>query len=155
MSKTFELSRRHLLAGALLHPLVGARAAAARTVAEVWKDPSCGCCKDWIAHLEQAGFELRVQDTGNTAARAQFGMPAKFGSCHTARIAGYTIEGHVPAQEIRRLLQAKPKAVGLAVPGMPVGSPGMDGPAYGQRKDPYDVILVKADGSSTVYKSYR
>ena len=82
-------------------------------------------------------------------------MPIKFGSCHTARIGGYTIEGHVPAREIQRLLQEKPKAVGLAVPGMPVGSPGMDGPAYGQRKDPYDVILVKADGSSTVYKSYR
>ena len=155
MSKTFELSRRQLLAGALLLPLVGARAAVGRTVVEVWKDPSCGCCKDWIALMEQAGFELRVHETGNTGARAQFGMPAKFGSCHTARIAGYTFEGHVPARDIQRLLQEKPKAVGLAVPGMPVGSPGMDGPSYGQRKDPYDVILVKADGSSSVYQTYR
>ena len=155
MAKTFELNRRHLLAGALLLPLVGARAAAVRTLGEVWKDPSCGCCKDWIAHMEQAGFELRVHETGNTAVRVKFGMPEKFGSCHTARIAGYTFEGHVPAREIQRLLQEKPKAVGLAVPGMPVGSPGMDGPSYGQRKDPYDVILVKADGNSTVFKSYR
>jgi len=155
MSKTLELSRRHLLAGALLLPLVGARAAVGRPVVEVWKDPSCSCCKDWITHMEQAGFELRVHDSGNTAARARFGMPVKFGSCHTARIGGYTIEGHVPAREVQRLLEEKPKAVGLAVPGMPVGSPGMDGPAYGQRKDSYDVILVKADGSSTVYQSYR
>lgn len=155
MSKTLELSRRDLLAGALLLPLVGARAAVGRPVVEVWKDPSCGCCKDWITQMEQSGFELRVHDSGNTAARARFGMPVKFGSCHTARIGGYTIEGHVPAREVQRLLQEKPQAVGLAVPGMVVGSPGMDGPSYGQRKDPYDVILVKADGSSTVYKSYR
>ena len=155
MLSTFELSRRHLVVGVLLLPLVGARAVTVRTVAEVWKDPNCGCCKDWIAHMEQAGFEVRVHETGNAGARAQFGMPTKFGSCHTARIAGYTIEGHVPAREIQRLLQEKPTAVGLAVPGMVVGSPGMDGPSYGQRKDPYDVILVKADGSSTVFKSYR
>lgn len=155
MSTTLELRRRHLLAGALLLPLVGARAAVGSTVVEVWKDPSCGCCKDWITHMERAGFKLRVHDSGNTAARARFGMPVKFGSCHTARIGGYTIEGHVPAREVQRLLQEKPQAVGLAVPGMVVGSPGMDGPAYGQRKDPYDVILVKADGSSIVYQSYR
>ena len=155
MSKNLELNRRHLLAGALLLPLVGARAAVGRPVVEVWKDPSCGCCKDWITHMEQSGFELRVHDSGNTAARARFGMPVKFGSCHTARIGGYTIEGHVPARDIQRLLQEKPQAVGLTVPGMPVGSPGMDGPAYDQRKDSYDVILVKADGSSTVYQSYR
>lgn len=154
MSKAFELSRRHLLAGALLLPLVGARAAVDRPVVEVWKDPSCGCCKDWITHIERAGFELRVHDSGNTAARARFGMPAQFGSCHTARIGGYTIEGHVPAREIQRLLQEKPQAVGLAVPGMVVGSPGMDGPAYGKRRDPYDVVLVKADGSGTIYQSY-
>lgn len=155
MSKTFELRRRRLLAGALLAPLVGASAATQRSVVEVWKDPNCGCCKDWMLLLEQAGFELRTHDIGNTNARAQFGIPVKLGSCHTARIGGYTIEGHVPVREIQRLLQEKPKAVGLAVPGMPIGSPGMDSPAYAGRKDPYDVLLVKADGSSSVYKSYR
>jgi len=82
-------------------------------------------------------------------------MPAQYGSCHTARIGSYTIEGHVPAREIRRLLKEKPVAVGLSVPAMPIGSPGMDGPEYGGRKDPYDVLLIKQDGSATSYQSYR
>ena len=122
---------------------------------EVWKDPNCGCCKDWVAVLEKAGFKVRVLDTGNNGARAKLGMPAKLGSCHTARVARYVVEGHVPVREIQRLLREKPKALGLAVPGMPVGSPGMDGPVYAGRKDPYDVLLVQADGSSSVYNSYR
>lgn len=155
MRTSIELQRRHLLFGTLLLPLASAWAAPGRTAVEVWKDPSCGCCKDWIVYLEKAGFEVRVHDTGNTGVRAQLGMPVKFGSCHTARIGGYVIEGHVPVREIQRLLKEKPKAVGLTVPGMTIGSPGMDGPAYGKRKDPYDVLLVKADGSSTVYQSYR
>jgi hypothetical protein len=126
----------------------------AATPVEVWKDPNCGCCQDWIAHLEQNGFAVTVQDRGNTAARARLGMPQKFGSCHTALVQGYVIEGHVPAADIRRLLQDRPKALGLAVPGMPIGSPGMDGPAYGGRRDPYQVLLVQRDGSSQVFKSY-
>lgn len=150
-----DLPRRRWLAGALLLPLTGAWAAPSRPPVEVWKDPSCGCCKDWIAHLEKAGFEVRVHETGNASARTRLGIPAKLGSCHTASIEGYAIEGHVPAREIQRLLREKPKAVGLAVPGMPVGSPGMDGPVYGNRKDAYDVLLVRADGISTVYQSYR
>lgn len=154
MSKTFEQSRRQLLVGALLLPLVGACAAPSAAV-EVWKDPNCGCCKDWITHMEQAGYAVQVHETGNTDVRAKLGIPVKFGSCHTALIGGYAIEGHVPAGDIQRLLREKPKAVGLAVPGMPIGSPGMDGPAYGNRKDPYDVLLVKADGTSTVYQSHR
>ena len=155
MKTRIDLQRRHLLLGTLLLPLAGAWAAPGRTAVEVWKDPSCGCCKDWIVYLEKAGFEVRVHDTGNTGVRAQLGMPVKFGSCHTARIGGYVIEGHVPVSEIQRLLREKPKAVGLTVPGMTIGSPGMDGPEYGKRKDPYDVLLVKADGTSTVYQSYR
>lgn len=155
MRTSIKLQRRHLLLGTLLLPMVSAWAAPGGTAVEVWKDPSCGCCKDWIVYLEKAGFEVRVHDTGNTGVRAQLGMPVKFGSCHTARIGGYVIEGHVPVREIQRLLKEKPKAVGLTVPGMTIGSPGMDGPAYGKRKDPYDVLLVKADGTSTVYQSYR
>jgi len=81
-------------------------------------------------------------------------MPEKYGSCHTAKVNGYVLEGHVPAREIRRLLQEKPKAVGLSVPNMPVGSPGMDGPEYGGRKDPYNVMLVNQDGSAKVYQAY-
>jgi hypothetical protein len=97
---------------------------------------------------------VQVFDTGNTAVRKRLGLPDKFGSCHTALISGYVVEGHVNAREIRRLLAEKPKAIGLSVPGMPVGSPGMDGPEYGGRKDPYDVVLVLPDGSARVYQSY-
>lgn len=121
---------------------------------EVWKDPNCGCCKDWVSHLEAGGFQVRVHDSGNTAARARLGIPDKLGSCHTAQVGGYAIEGHVPARDIHRLLKERPKAIGLAVPGMPVGSPGMDAPVYGGRKDPYDVLLVLKDGNARIYQPY-
>ncbi len=149
-----KMNRRHVLASALLLPAVSVWAIPKRTVVEVWKDPSCGCCKDWVAILEKAGFEVRVSETGNNGARAQLGIPANLGSCHTARVAGYALEGHVPVREIQRLLREKPKAVGLAVPGMPVGSPGMDGPFYKGRKDPFAVLLVQRDGSTSVYQNY-
>jgi len=129
-----------------------------RPQVEVWKDPDCGCCKDWVTHLEANGFQVRVHDSGNTAARKRLGIPEKLGSCHTAEVGvpgkRYALEGHVPAREVHRLLKEAPQAVGLAVPGMPVGSPGMDAPLYGGRKDPYDVLLVLQDGSSRVYQSY-
>lgn len=121
---------------------------------EVWKDPNCGCCKDWVAHLQQSGFVVQVFETGNTRMRQQLGIAQSLGSCHTARVGGYAIEGHVPAKDILRLLREKPAAVGLAVPGMPVGSPGMDGAIYQGRKDPYDVLLIRKDGSTTVFQSY-
>lgn len=124
------------------------------TPLEVWKDPNCGCCHDWVLHMEAAGFTVKVHDTGNNAVRARLGLPQKLGSCHTALVGGYLIEGHVPAGDVRALLQQKPKALGLAVPGMPIGSPGMDGPAYGNRRDPYDVLLVARDGSTRVFKSH-
>jgi hypothetical protein len=123
-------------------------------VLQVWKDPNCGCCKDWVAYLQQDGFQVQVFETGNTAVRKRLGLPDKYASCHTALIGGYVVEGHVNAREIRRLLAEKPKAIGLSVPDMPVGSPGMDGPEYGGRKDPYDVVLVLPDGSARVYQSY-
>ena len=89
---------------------------------------------------------------GNTAVRQRLGVPIRFGSCHTATVGGYAIEGHVPAREIHRLLKHRPAGIGLAVPAMPAGSRGMDGPAYGQRKDPYDVLLIANDGSTTTYQ---
>lgn len=131
-----------------------ARGNAERPLVEVWKAPTCGCCKDWIAHLQTNGFAVKAHDTGNSDARKRLGMPLQFGSCHTARVGGYTIEGHVPAREIRRLLAERPAAIGLAVPAMPVGSPGMDGPEYRGRRDPYDVLLVRQNGSASVYQSY-
>ncbi len=123
-------------------------------VLQVWKDPNCGCCNDWVAILRREGFEVQTFDSGNTAMRQRLGMPMQFASCHTALIDGYVIEGHVNPAEIKRLLAERPKALGLAVPGMPIGSPGMDGPEYGNRRDPYDVLLVQKDGSSRVYQSY-
>ncbi len=161
-------ARRQWLTTAL--PLLGAGAAIALlpglsraatntptpipTPLEVWKDPNCGCCQDWVDHMQANGFAVKVHDTGNNAVRARLGLPQKLGSCHTALVGGYVVEGHVPASDVRALLQQKPKALGLAVPGMPVGSPGMDGPAYGDRRDPYDVLLVAHDGSTRVFKSY-
>jgi len=121
---------------------------------QVWKDPNCGCCGDWVEYLRADGFTVQVNDVGNTAIRQRLGLPAKYGSCHTGLIAGYVIEGHVNAREIRRLITERPNALGLAVPGMPVGSPGMDGEVYGNRRDPYDVLLVMRDGTSRVYASY-
>ena len=148
--------RRLLLAAAAiaLPTWALAQKAATATAIEVWKSPTCGCCKDWITHLQANGFKATVHDNGNTDQRAALGMPIRYGSCHTALVGGYAIEGHVPARELRRLLAEKPKAVGLAVPAMPLGSPGMDGPVYGGRKDAYDVLLVLADGSAKVYQSY-
>ena len=153
---TFHSQRRQLLTSAALLGLTstGLAFAQASQSIEVWKDPNCGCCKDWIAHIEKSGFKVTVKESGNNAVRAGLGMPQKYGSCHTALIQGYVIEGHVPASDIQRLLKDKPKALGLAVPGMRVGSPGMDGPAYGGRHDRYEVLLVLKDGSSKVFNTY-
>lgn len=131
-----------------------AASAAGKPLVDVWKSPTCGCCKDWIRHLEAHGFMVRVHDDGNTDARARLGMPLRYGSCHTASVGGYAIEGHVPAREVWRLLRERPQAVGLAVPAMPIGSPGMDGPEYGGRRDPYQVLLVQRNGRSAVYQDY-
>lgn len=131
--------------------------AAGKPLLEVWKSPTCGCCQDWIAHLQASGFQVTVHDVSEAAKagqRLKLGLPDRFGSCHTGLIDGYVVEGHVPAREITRLLRERPKAVGLAVPGMPVGSPGMDGPLYQGRKDAYAVLLVQKDGNATVYQSY-
>lgn len=146
------------LAGTALPVL--ASSPAQKTAVEVWKDPNCGCCQDWVAHMEANGFAVTMRQTGNAAVRARLGLPQRLGSCHTALVEGYLLEGHVPAADVRKLLKERPKALGLAVPGMPVGSPGMDGPAYQGRKDPYDVLLVtrntaNGDASTRVFTSYR
>lgn len=153
--------RRHLLSLplALALPLAApawaqAQKKTALPPVQVWKDPNCGCCQDWIDHMKAAGFSVQTHDSGNAAVRRRLGLAERYGSCHTALVGGYVVEGHVPAREVRRLLAEKPAALGLAVPGMPVGSPGMDGPVYGGRQDPHDVLLVRRDGSSEAYQSY-
>ena len=128
--------------------------AQARPLVEVWKDLNCGCCGDWVSHMEASGFRVQVHDTGNAPVRKRLGVPEQLGSCHTALVGGYALEGHVPAREVHRLLNERPRAIGLTVPGMPVGSPGMDGAIYKGRKDPYDVILLLAGDKSRVYESY-
>lgn len=122
---------------------------------KVYKSPTCGCCDDWIVHLEENGFSVSSFNEGNSDARKRLGMPARFGSCHTGEIDGYAIEGHVPAREVLRLIDEKPQAIGLSVPAMPRGSPGMDGPMYGNVVDPYDVLLIDKNGEASVYESYR
>jgi hypothetical protein len=149
-------TRRHVLGGALamLAMSAGVQAQTPAVPMEVWKDPNCSCCKEWVSHLERNGFKVKVNDTGNNAMRTKLGIDKKYGSCHTAVVAGYAIEGHVPARDIQRLIKEKPQAIGLAVPGMPVGSPGMDGAVYGDRKDTYDVMLLAKGGGATVYQHY-
>jgi hypothetical protein len=127
-------------------------ASAAGPVIEVYKSATCGCCKEWVKHLQANGFQVNAHDVANPSDyRQKFGMPDQYGSCHSATVQGYALEGHVPAADIKRLLATRPKATGLAVPAMPLGSPGMEGP----RKDPYDVFLVQQGGKATVYKHYQ
>lgn len=147
--------RQLLVAAAAVAALPLAAATPQRVLVEVWKSPTCGCCKDWVAHMEANGFAVRVHETGNTAMRARLGIPEALGSCHTALVGGYALEGHVPAQDVQRLLKEKPAALGLAVPGMPIGSPGMDGPVYGGRQDRYDVLLLRAGAAPTVFRAVR
>ena len=144
-----QIVSRTALAMSLCIPLA---AMAAAPVIDVFKSESCGCCTGWVEHLKANGFTTRVKNVDNPSDhRQRGGIPDHLGSCHTGMVGGYAIEGHVPASEIKRLLAEKPKAKGLAVPGMPLGSPGMEGP----RKDPYDVLLVHADGRTSVYKHYK
>lgn len=147
-------TRRSLFLALAALPFAALAQAPAKVLVEVWKDPSCGCCQDWVSHLEASGFAVKVNENGNDAMRARLGMPQQLASCHTALVGGYAIEGHVPAADIRKLLKDKPQAVGLTVPGMPVGSPGMDGKVYGKRRDPYDVLLVLKSGDTRVFASY-
>ncbi|TFW09358.1 DUF411 domain-containing protein [Oxalobacteraceae bacterium OM1] len=145
------MKRRTLLQALATTIAMPMLAHAAAPVVEVYKSEGCGCCEGWIEHLRKAGFTVNAHDVPSPGDyRKRGGIPDDLGSCHTGFVQGYAIEGHVPAAEIKRLLAEKPKAKGLAVPSMPLGSPGMEGP----RKDPFDVLLVQADGSTKVYKHY-
>lgn len=131
------MQRRHLLAALAAGAVLPAAAAIADGPAmTVYKDPSCGCCDGWINHMRQAGFRVTVAPGDVNAAKARLGVPADLVSCHTATVGGYVVEGHVPADAVRRLLAERPAAAGLAVPGMPTGSPGMEG----GEPETYDVI---------------
>lgn len=146
------MQRRSVLQS-ILATVLGAHlpARAALPAIEVYKTPSCGCCHLWVEHLRANGFTVNTHDVDDTAGyRQKLGVPDALGSCHTGAVGGYALEGHVPAREIKRLLAERPKVGGLAVPAMPLGSPGMEGP----RSDPYDVLAFRADGRYTVYQHY-
>lgn len=127
----------------------------AQSTVEVWKSPTCGCCNFWIDHLKENGFEVKANDTGNQAVHSELKLQPQLQACHTALVDGYIIEGHVPAQDIKRLLTEKPSdAVGLIVPAMPIGSPGIDQPKHNGVKEKYHVLLLKKDGSTSIFNTH-
>ena len=118
---------------------------------DIYKSPSCSCCAKWIEHMRKNGFTVEIHEVNDVpASRKSLGMPDKLGSCHTSKIGNYVVEGHVPAADIQRLLKEKPKALGLAIPSMPPGVPGMDVP----NAPPYETLLVKTDGTTRVYAKH-
>lgn len=134
--------------------LIVALPALAQTAGVVYKSPTCGCCEKWIEHMAKAGFSLAPRDMSSgelMRQKVRLGLSGPQASCHTAEIGGYVVEGHVPADDVKRLLTEKPDAIGLAVPDMPVGSPGMEA---GDAKEPYDVLLVKKDGTTEVFAKH-
>lgn len=124
--------------------------ALAQDMITVYKSPTCGCCTKWISHLEQNGFKVKPVDMNNVGSKKiEFGITRPLASCHTAVVEGYVIEGHVPANDIKRLLNQRPKGVtGLTVPGMPIGSPGME---QGGRYDTYEVLSIDKRGQTSVF----
>lgn len=139
-----------LLAVLFLGAGISFPASAADTV-DVYKSPYCGCCEKWVKHLQQAGFAVRTHDVADVpAARQRLGMPDRLGSCHTAKVAGYVVEGHVPVADIQRLLKEKPKALGIAVPSMPPGSPGMES----SKPVPYNTLLVQSGGETSIFAKH-
>jgi hypothetical protein len=128
--------------------LIPGKAVAADVV--VYKSPTCGCCRKWVSHMRENGFSVEVHEQYNvTPIKDQYGVPKRLRSCHTAKVGGYVIEGHVPADVVKQLLEGKPVIAGVAVPGMPMGSPGMEG----HRKDAYDVIGFSENGKTGVFAS--
>lgn len=130
--------------------LCGIMSYAAATKIEVYKSPTCKCCGKWVDHMRANGFTVETKNIGNKEARKRAGIPPSLGSCHTSLVDGYVIEGHVPASDIKRFLSERPKAIGLAVPGMPKGSPGMES----SRSNPYNVLLINKEGNLSVYSRH-
>jgi len=144
-------SRRTILAGAGV--LAAWPAAAAPPVVTVQRSPTCGCCGGWATLMKRAGFQLRIVEVEDVvAAQAKAGVPEALASCHVSSVAGYTLVGHVPPEDVRSLLVERPKARGLAVPGMPAGSPGME--RSDGRRSPYDTLLLLADGRTRIYRRH-
>ena len=150
-----SMTRRQLLGALALFAATGVRPSAQKGPAvQVYKDPTCGCCSLWVEHLRKAGFSATVTDVADmTAIKTKHGVPSQARSCHTAVVDGYTIEGHVPAADVQRLLKERPRVVGIGVPGMPIGSPGME--VASVKPQPYDVLAFDKAGQTTVFASHR
>lgn len=147
------MNRRHALLVLCALPLARFANAGEASRIVVHKTPTCGCCGLWVKHLEQAGFVAEVHNMDDLGPiKERVGVPYGKGSCHTAEVGGYFVEGHVPAQDIKRLLHEKPDAKGLTVPGMPAGSPGME--VASGRVDPYEVLLVDKQGNTSVFAKH-
>lgn len=132
--------------------LLSACANAEQKTVVVYKSPTCGCCTKWVAHMEQNGFKVESHNVQDVSPyKKQYGIAKSLASCHTALVGGYVIEGHVPASDILRLLREKKDIKGLAVPAMPVGTPGME---MGNRKDKYNVIAIHKDNTTSIWSSY-
>jgi hypothetical protein len=130
-----------------------AQRSVAPPVIEVYKTPTCGCCGKWVEHLRAEGFEVRVSDMDDlSAVKASNRIPENLQSCHTGKVGNYVVEGHVPAQDIRKLLAERPPVAGIAVPGMPIGSPGME--VQGVKPQAYDVIAFARQGTRRVFASH-
>jgi hypothetical protein len=145
--------RKRLVPGLVLSGVLATLGAMAgeRPVIEVWKTPTCGCCKAWVRHVEDAGFLVKVTQLDDVApVKRRFKVPPELSSCHTAVVDGFVIEGHVPAQDIVRLLKERPKVTGIYVPGMPIGSPGMEGP----NGEKYDVLALDDAGNTRVFATH-
>ena len=139
-----------LALSAAIVPVAVSRAQTAAPTVTVYKSPTCGCCSKWIEHMRSNGFEVKSTDVEDiTSVKTANGVPSEASSCHTALVAGYVLEGHVPADSVKRLLKEKPKVAGLAVPGMPMGSPGMEVPSG--KVEHYDVVSFARGGATTVF----
>lgn len=151
-------TRRAFSSALLLAPLVASSfrlRAADNARIEVWTGPSCSCCHDWIKHLEANGFDVTTHDDGNSDAQSRLGMPINLGSCHTGEVGGLRDRRPCSGARDQEGARGTPDVIGLAVPAMPRGSHGMDGPVYGGVRDPYDMLLIRRDGSALAYQSYR
>jgi hypothetical protein len=133
--------------------LVEHAGAVAQPLVTVYKSPTCGCCSDWVEHMEEAGFTVEAHDVNDLASvKQENGVPGALHSCHTAIVDGYVIEGHVPAEDVTELLAERPEVIGLAVPGMPIGSPGME--IAGQPAQRFDVVSFDVNGTLDVFSSH-
>jgi hypothetical protein len=148
------MTRRQLLGTLSILAATGSRPLAQKGPAiQVYKDPTCGCCSLWVEHLRKAGFSATVNDVENMdAIKTKHGVPRQTRSCHTAIVGGYVIEGHVPVADVQRLLKERPAIVGIGVPGMPIGSPGME--VASVKPQPYDVLAFNKAGETTVFASH-